>query len=110
MCINPYELAWLAGFTDGDGYFGYSPYSNGLALSFVIGQNGNRSILVRVQKTLGFGRINGPYKRKGRKPNYRFVVNGFEHVQAIAALLWPWLSTVKRKQAARTIAAGKKGY
>lgn len=44
-------------------------------------------VLVEVDKT---GR---------RKPKWRFMAAGFELVQAIIAMLWPWLGEVKRGQA-----------
>lgn len=110
MTNNKEDLAWLAGFTDGDGYFGCSKYSNGGALSYVISQNGESELLYRAQKILGFGNVNGPYFVKGRKPNYRFVVNGFERVQATIAALWPWLGTPKRNQAEKVLKTIKEIY
>ena len=50
------------------------------------------------------GKIYGPYETKAtdgytRKPHYFFRAHGNERVQAILAMLWPWLGSTKRRQA-----------
>ena|ERR1035437_1170844 len=99
MYIKKTDLAWLAGFTDGDGHVGCSLKSNGSAIQFAIGQNGDRQILVRANHILGgLGHITGPYLRAGRQPNWRFVVHGKKKVKQVTKLLWPWLGQTKRRQ------------
>lgn len=95
------ELAWAAGFADGEGYFGYSLKSNGGAIAFVVSQSGSPELLYRLQTILGVGRVNGPYqsKAKNRKPHWRFVVNKRADFRYVVAALWPYLGTVKRAQA-----------
>ena len=100
--IKKTDLAWVAGFTDGDGYFGCSRNSNGSAIQFAIGQNGDKDILLRVKRILSpLGYVSGPYGPymfPGRLAQYRFVVYGKKKVKRVAKLLWPWLGKVKRRQ------------
>lgn len=54
----------------------------------------------------GFGKIYGPYQRKRpgkngvpNKPFYQYHLYNFEQVQAVVAMLWPWLGPRRRLQA-----------
>src|SRR5439155_13749050 len=45
------------------------------------------------------GRIYAPSPAKGnRRSQWRYQVAGHPRVQAVCAMLWPWLSPVKREQ------------
>jgi len=99
------HLAWAAGFLEGDGSFSYSASARAMFVSFT---QRDREVLDRFRRTVGFGKIYGPYRhRPGRalsiKPFYQFRVNGFEKVQAIAAMLWFKLGSAKRIQASRVL-------
>lgn len=96
------ELAWLAGVIDGEGHFGKSSK----VAAFTIGQAGTLAgppdLLVRCRDVLGFGSITGPRVRGDRTnpiPMWFFNTGGFPRVQAVLALVWPWLGPVKRAQA-----------
>lgn len=109
MTFNPNreELAWAAGFFDGEGHVRscmtntrggrVQPYRDWfLSISQV-----HPAVLERFRAAVGgIGTIGGPYKRKN--PNaqdvYRFAAGGFHHVQAIGAMLLPFLSPVKVEQ------------
>jgi hypothetical protein len=96
------NLAWAAGFVEGDGCFCYSRPSRSMFVSIT---QQDREVLDRFRRTAGFGRIYGPYRhRPGQalsvRPFYQLRVHGFEKVQAIAAMLWFKLGSVKRAQAA----------
>jgi hypothetical protein len=102
---NREELAWAAGFFDGEGCFSYSPASRYVCVS--IGQT-ERDPLNRFRNAVGLGKVNGPYdnRRPGRltkKPQYFYQAYGYEKVQAIAAMLWFWLGSTKRDQAHRVL-------
>ncbi len=94
------ELAWAAGFIDGEGSFlshvGRLPVLQ-------VPQSGDDAprILGRVREALGLG--GSITSCKPRKPHhktaYRLTVTGFERVQAAVARLWPWLTPPKRRQA-----------
>ena len=107
--LNREELAWAAGFLDGEGYFGlhkshgrptdkrayYRPYISAAQC--------DRQVLDRLQACLQMGVVKGPYLRTKKNHNdaFLFYVCSFE--KAIIALLWPWLSPVKRAQAKQAL-------
>lgn len=45
------------------------------------------------------GSVDGPYSRGENKSQYIFQTAKFEHVQAIVAMMWKWLSRPKKDQA-----------
>lgn len=103
------ELAWAAGFFDGEGcVFLTKPTDrSNLRIRLSISQV-DRECLDRFRSAiLGLGRVNGPYAVKGRpstkifskQPQHRYSLDGFEKVQAAVTLLWSWLGSAKRFQA-----------
>jgi hypothetical protein len=95
------ELAWAAGFFDGEGCFCYSEAARYVSVS--IGQT-NPEPLERFRNAVGLGKINGPYLREhpnrlSKKPQWVYQAYGVEKVQAIAAMLWFKLGSIKREQA-----------
>ena len=98
--LNREELAWAAGFFDGEGH---THLSNGYQLTIAISQSSsNRAVLERFRNAIGgFGRINkgGVNHRYKQKPLERFCTSSPEIVQAIIAMLWKWLDSAKRNQA-----------
>lgn len=108
------ELAWAGGFFCGEGcstlrtikstskHYRTREYKR-IHLSVAQTSNGGvPAVLLRLQKAVGgLGHINGPYKPKTpkSKPYYSWNVAHFTHVQAIIAMLWPWLSPEKQAQA-----------
>ena len=104
---NREELAWVAGFLDGEGSFQVNKRESGRRdwrISIQITQV-NREVLDKAARILGIGQINGPYAPKGisRLPQHRFYINGFERVQSVVARLWPWLGSIKRAQAKQAL-------
>lgn len=94
------ELAWAAGFFCGEGSFvsGWSRADELWRVMFSITQKstkGRPEVLRRFRKAVGFGALGGPYSRK----TYRLASGGASTTLRLAALLWPWLSRVKRAQA-----------
>jgi hypothetical protein len=96
------ELAWAAGFFDGEGCFSWTQKAAwGCA---AIGQT-NRESLERFQRAVGgIGKIYGPYdfRRKdrwSRKVQWFFRASRREHVQALVLMLWFKLGAIKRAQA-----------
>src|SRR5215472_5877824 len=98
------ELAWAAGFFEGEGSFTLNrsrlqprPQPH-LTISQV-----ERAPLERFMAAIGgFGHIYGPYVHDlpGRRGAiHRYRMGRFEHVQATVCFLWPWLSAWRRKQA-----------
>jgi hypothetical protein len=106
--FDTHELAWAAGFFDGEGCTNTAVRKDGSSsIRLVVDQsddNGVPETLIRFQKAIGgLGSINGPQIRPNRKPKYVFVVAKYIEVQLVLSLLWPYLSTPKRKQATRSI-------
>jgi len=108
--VNREDLAWLAGFFDGEGCVSVSQrdrkqgsYS---ALRLQITQC-DRAPLDKTKSILGFGNVNGPYPsfshhksatRKAGKLKWSYNTSGFERVQATIAMMWPWLGEQKKRQ------------
>ncbi len=90
-----HELAWAGGLLCGDGSF----YADPRPRASVV-QN-EPEVLRRFGEAIGgLGGLHGGTKVYGRakKPMYQWRVSGFERVQAVTAMLWPWLSEAKRDQ------------
>ncbi len=97
------ELAWAAGFWDGEG----SAYLSGAldrarqypqARINQAGTGGVPEVLIRFQNALGLGVISGPELRDGREPIYKWVVSSTAEIRSVASALDPWLGEVKRAQ------------
>lgn len=103
------ELAWAAGFYDGEG-------------SISISRGGTKNqrirtpipkisitqidprVLERFRDAVGLGKILGPYSYNCVRIVWFYRVQRFEHVQAIIAMLWPFLGPLKREQIQRVMA------
>lgn len=98
---NELELAWAAGFFDGEG--STSVEKNSASLKTTISQN-DPEVLERFLKAVDVGsRIYGPYYY-GPKKNPRWAVQicGKSAIIAVAKL-WPYLGSIKRNQALRNL-------
>jgi len=108
VAIDRVELAWAAGFFDGEGS------------TFVLGKLKHPKISItqapdppdgkppavldRFYRAVGeIGNVEGPYQEKTGELKWFYVANGHEMVQAVITLLWTRLGTVKREQAARSL-------
>lgn len=103
------ELAWAAGFFDGEGYVGlaHQHWKDRCRrqLHAHIAQTDPRP-LERFQAAIGFGRVtkrntDTPYlaNKQHWKDQWRWDVSSFEHVQAMTAMLWVFLCPIKQEQA-----------
>jgi hypothetical protein len=107
---NREQLAWAAGFFDGEGWVGIVQYScqgrKYTRISAHVAQT-NLSILHRFQTTIGRGTVNGPYRvgRKNHKPYWTYQTSGIQDTQHLIAVLWTWLADVKRVQAKTALSA-----
>jgi hypothetical protein len=117
--VNREELAWAGGFFSGEGCSRVN--TTRTTKKFVRPRDYHRTQLSLVQTTddgeipealqrfwdaiLGLGNITGPYKKRHQngRDYYTWSATKFVEVQAIIAMLWPWLSTIKQKQAARSL-------
>jgi hypothetical protein len=101
--MDRHELAWAAGFFDGEGW------------ANAVGQTGRRTrqpqaqinqsdndaipvALERFNRAVGVGRIGGPECKPGRMDRYWWIASSRSDVNRVAALLDPWLGDVKRRE------------
>jgi len=101
--MDTHELAWSAGFFDGEGTTGscFRPEKRYRQVRLHISQVDRRN-LERFKKSVGgIGYITGPIIRPGvnRKPIYIYRTDAVPDIQAVLRLLWPWLSPAKKDQA-----------
>jgi|ERR1035437_3347892 hypothetical protein len=119
MKLSTHELAWSAGLFDGEGHAKFkcckrniktnSKYSinRSFTIGLEVGQI-DRRVLDRFKNAVGgIGQIYGPYKYNNNHQVFKFATGKFEHVQAVVALLWRWLSPVKRDQIKAMLLAQK---
>ncbi|HTJ60524.1 MAG TPA: hypothetical protein VL333_04950 [Candidatus Saccharimonadales bacterium] len=101
--MDEHELAWAAGFFDGDGW------------AALVRQKGRRTgqpqarinqssldgvpeVLLRFRDAVGIGRIGGPKIEDRREPLYWWVASSRGDVTRTGDLIGPWLSRQKRAQ------------
>jgi hypothetical protein len=98
--LNP-EIAWAAGFYEGEGSVSAC---GGHKLILSVSQAGDEP-LRKFKSAIGLGAISGPYMGKSRfqrQPIYRFQANG-ENVLACLQMMWPMLSKRRQEQALRAL-------
>lgn len=105
MKYDPLELAWAAGFFDGEGSLYLNHSRPGYAyLRLTVDQSDIRPIL-RFCCAVKNGIIYGPYQYTGQtKPFYRVHVGKTKQVFQVIGCLWGYLSEPKREQVTRIIA------
>jgi hypothetical protein len=110
--MDTHELAWAAGFFDGEGHVGASTKRRDIYLAI---SQVDRRVLDRFRSAVGVGAVHGPYEHRSMKrrlneqPRFYFQTQNYQHVQAIVAMLWRWLSPVKRDQASLVLARARRG-
>lgn len=96
--MNKSELAWCAGFFDGEGWISTTMDYPRIEVAQV-----HVEPLERLQQALNVGVISGPHKQTN--PNsqdyYAWNVNGFERCQYVICCLWPYLCSIKKGDAKR---------
>lgn len=108
MKFNLFELAWAAGFCDGEGcFYNLDRRTEGACLS--VGQT-EPKILERFRQAVGnMGKVTLERKAKGNyKPMWKYHVGKFEELQQVVCLLWQFLGETKKVQATRVFLAYKK--
>lgn len=96
--LNRELLAWAAGFFDGEGTIFLHTQNKKPRIE--VGQQDTEVLAHFDQATLRLGKIYGPYPPKGQ---YQYMAYGFEKCQAIIAMIWPWLGSIKRVQARKVL-------
>src|SRR5687768_18605487 len=97
--MDRHELAWAAGFFDGEGW---AAKKNPRGVGAQINQADNDGIpiaLIRFQAALdGLGRIGGPVRKPDRKDLYHWAVSSKPDVHLLLDLLTPRLSHLQSLQ------------
>lgn len=104
------DLAWAAGLFDGDGstcFAKHKTHPGYVRAEMSVTQSsrtGAPEVLVRFRAVVGLGGLSGPFGGSDSTgPVYRWKAHKLWEIDAIADMLWPWLSAVKRVQASRVI-------
>lgn len=109
MKLDREKLAWAAGFLDGDGNIRFHrvrPKERTYGYAIIQAGQMGREPLDRLKSAVGFGKVYGPYKHKGRGGQYfHYSICAFEETQAVLAMLWPWLGTQRKAQAVKAFEA-----
>lgn len=98
-----YELAWAAGFFDGEGWVGATTRGAKTGpkryLQLGITQI-DPYVLERFRSAVGgLGSVTGPYAQKGRwRPRYHYQLGSRAGVTSVMLQLEPFLSEIKRLQ------------
>lgn len=105
--VSREELAYAGGLFEGEGYFILRSGSHTQRSAAGINMT-DREPLERFQAAVGIGTIIGPRDvGPGRKPIYVWAVHTRERVQALVAMLWPWLGPRRRSRAREVLSADK---
>ena len=100
--MDRHELAWAAGFFDGEGWAAKTKPRGVQARINQADPNGIPEALFRFQAALeGLGRIGGPTREPKRRDMYRWIVSSRKDVELLLQLLKPWLGPIKLHQLAR---------
>ncbi len=106
------ELAWAAGFFDGEGSTFVVQRSQYVAIGISQSdRDGRPAVLTRFKCAVGgIGTIGGPFHVRtpaGEDAEPKWIYNAFGHemAQAVIAQIWPWLGSAKRDQACRALKA-----
>jgi hypothetical protein len=106
--VDRYELAWAAGFFDGEGWCGLL-HTQGRrtaqphARVNQAGAEGVPTVLLRFREALDMGQIGGPYKKEGRIDLYRWEISSRGDVTRALERLSPHLGQVKLDQFTSTL-------
>lgn len=98
------ELAWAAGFFDGEGCTTYHCGKNQAKAPRVrLGQSGDTGykVLERFKNAVGFGKVYGPYPvaKNQRKIRWAYSISKTQENIEVLKKLWPYLSDDKKAQA-----------
>ena len=100
--IDREHLAWAAGLFEGEGYFSINSTRGARAIAGLA--TTDKDVSDRFNFVVGRGtvRVYEP-PQPTYKIQYRWTVEGFEDLQFVAALLWPWLGTRRRARIAEVL-------
>jgi len=100
--LENYDLAWAAGFFDGEGWAnrqrrGVNSRINQASL------DGVPEVLTKFRRIVGVGRIHGPVIVEGKQPLYFWDATSRPDLHQVVERIGPWLCPVKRAEFERTL-------
>jgi len=107
--VDRLELAWAAGFFDGEGWTNAVGQEDRKtkqphARLNQADPNGIPQVLTRFWTAIGeLGRVGGPYLIEGRRDIYKWEVSSRRDVELLHHLLMPWLGQVKLDEFGRAL-------
>ncbi len=103
--VSEADLAWVAGFLDGEGTIGLCFYSSGRVFVNVRASNTHRPSVDRLEALTGVGAVYATRTAKGHRPCFAWQVNRRNDALCILRSIQPYLFT-KAEQAAIVLAFG----
>jgi hypothetical protein len=100
--MDRHELAWAAGFFDGEGWANRSGRGVHSRINQA-GPGGMPAVLLKFERIVGVGRLKGPSVKEGKQDLYWWEATSRPAVARVAELIGPWLCPVKRAQFERTL-------
>ena len=100
--MDRHELAWAAGFFDGEGWANRS----GRGVQSRINQggpDGTPAVLRKFQRIVRVGRLKGPQVKEGKQDLYWWEATSRAEIALVADQIGPWLCAVKRAEFERTL-------
>lgn len=101
------NIAWAAGFIEGEGCFGISKLYNSIRITVC---NTDLDSIEKLRFILGCGSISGPTTRGTWKPIYRYQVQAGSYVYAILMILFPFMSKRRKLKILELVAIFKKQF
>ena len=100
--MDRHELAWAAGFFDGEGWANRAKRGVHTRINQA-GSDGMPAVLIKFQRIVGVGRLKGPQVTDGKQDLFWWEATSRPDVGRVADLLGPWLCPVKRAAFERTL-------
>src|SRR5712692_3138381 len=100
--MDRHELAWAAGFFDGEGWA--NRVDRGVQARInQADPDGVPEVLLKFQRIVGVGRIGGPAVETSKVDIYHWIASSRPDVTRVAELIGPWLGPVKRVEFERAL-------
>jgi hypothetical protein len=100
--LESHELAWAAGFFDGEGWANRSKRGVQSRINQA-GLDGVPEVLTKFRRIVGVGRLKGPVIAEGRQPLYFWEATSRPDLLQVVERIGPWLCAVKRAEFERTL-------
>ena len=95
--MDRHDLAWAAGFFDGEGWANRTQRGVQSRINQA-DPDGVPEVLLKFQRIVGVGRIDGPLLKEGKKPLYYWEATSRPDVAKVADLIGRWLCPAKRTE------------